>query len=196
MTIKDEARRYAEGQGDGLQIQLDYTTVPGGDLLPVTIDGQHFKRKPHGDEIAGITRRTQAAGLTWLSARELGDHIRAGGSWVSACYVPCPNGWGEFMGVRVFALDFDDGLLSPDAAVRRAVDNGLNVVCVYPTFSSTPDALRYRLVLDGGAIIEDEDTALAVLAWLLRLYPEADQRCRNLNRLWFGSPGELYPIGG
>ena len=193
MTNKGTARHLAGEQG-GPRSHINYTTVPDGDMLPVTIDGQHFSSKPRGEEIAGITRRMQAAGVTWLSAAELGDHIKAGGTWCTGYYLPRPDGWGEYLGARVFALDFDDGLLGPDAAVLRAIENGLHVVAIYPTFGSTPAALRYRLVIDGGAVIEDEGTAMAVLAWLLRLYPEADQKCRNLNRLWFGSPGELYPL--
>ena len=196
MSNNDETRRDDLGDAhDGPKHISDFTTS-SGDLLPVTLDGLHFDRKPVGDEIAGITMRMQASGGTWVTAAELGDHIKAGGTWTSGVYAPCASGWGGFVCARIFALDFDDGAaLGPDAAVRRAHENDLNVVAVHPTFSSTSDALRYRLVLDGGDVIHDENVALDVLAWLLMVYPEADQKCRNLNRLWFGSPGELYPVG-
>ena len=192
MAVNDETRRDdLADEHDGPRTTSD-STIRSGALLPITIDGTHFDHKPYGDEIAGITRRMQAAGVSWLTIDEMVDHILAGGTWCTGFYTPCSTGWGDFVGARIFALDFDDGnLLMPAEAERRAYENDLSVLMYYPTFSSTPEALRYRLVLDGGDVIHDEDVALDVLAWLLLLYPEADQKCRNLNRLWFGTNGGI-----
>ena len=164
------------------------------ELYPVTLDGEPFDHKPRSGEIAGITKRVQAAGVSWLSLSELCDLIATGGTWLCAFFAPCSDRWGEFLGQRLFALDFDDCLISADEALRRALGLGLRVLLIYPTFNNTVERPRFRMVIDGEVVIEDEDTARVAVSWLLDQFPEADQKCRNPTRLWFGSPGEVYPL--
>lgn len=194
MTDKKEGRcTDLDGQCNGLQPAFDDTTG-AGDLLPVTLDTKHYPVKPRGAEIGAITKRMQTRGSIYVTRAELCAHLEAGGTIVCGCYMPSPEGWGAFVGQRVFALDFDDGLITADEATRRALGLGLDVIAVHPTFSHTDDTPRFRVVIDGGETIECEGEAEIVISWLLMNFPEADQRCRNCNRLFFGSPGELYPM--
>lgn len=49
-------------------------------------------------------------------------------------------------------------------------------------------------MFDYGEVVETEAEARAVYGGtLLELFPEADQKCKNPNRLFFGSNGEVIP---
>ena len=68
----------------------------------------------------------------------------------------------------------------------------MSLVCAYPTFSATPDKLRFRFIIDAGVIISEKAKAERIILMLLELFPEADKNCKNTNRLWYGSPGEVW----
>ena len=59
---------------------------------------------------------------------------------------------------------------------------------LYFTFHATvePWYPRYRIVFDAGEQVTDEARASDVLKTLLAAFPEADQKCSNVNRLFFG----------
>lgn len=177
----------------------------------VTLDPVPFSHKPRGREVAGVTRRMQAAGATLVTAAEFVEHVRAGKTWCGGTFSPCEGGWGEFQGQRLFALDFDngthdrplhegdEGFLHPLAALDRCDSLQIMPLCLYFSMSATyagddaANVYRYRLVFD----MENEHdgrAAQAILKTLLELFPEADPACRNANRLWFGSCGEVWPI--
>lgn len=65
-------------------------------------------------------------------------------------------------------------------------------MCLYFTMGAKcPDWPKFRLVFDMGRPL-DKATAEAVIQSLLTAFPEADQQCRNCNRLFYGSGGEVW----
>ena len=207
--------------------------------VPVTVDVVRFDRKPQGGEIGGITRRLQAGGHTVLGPEQFAQAVADGRTWVGACYEPCSGGWGEFVGQRLFGLDFDNdtpildergkpkkddkghvlkrqllpdeaGYLDPWRAIDRCAELfGSKPLVMYPSFRfrfggteadrwSTETRMKFRLVLDAGEFVTDEQRARGVAAKLLRAFPESDKRCSNNNRLYFGSCGKAvaYIEGG
>lgn len=89
--------------------------------------------------------------------------------------------------------DGDPGYLDPLCALRRCYENELYPLCLYWTFSATLEPLhhRYRIVLVMDRLITDQGEAEEIIKGLLSLFPEADQKCKNVNRLFLGSSGNV-----
>lgn len=175
----------------------------------VTLDTIGYGAKPTS-EVGAITRRLQGAGATECDSASLCAAIARGQTWVGATFEPCATGWGEFQQQQLFALDFDNdapalgsdgqpikgkkrplcegepGYLGPFDARDRCASLGLAPLCLYFTFNSSTDWPRFRLVFDLGERLGEAD-AQEALRQLLMLFPEADQACKNPNRLFYGS---------
>ena len=183
--------------------------------MMVTLDHMPFKRKPEGRDFGALTKRFTMAGGSEIDARAFCDHVRHGKTWVGGVYEESDSGWGSFVGQQVFGMDFDNdtecgknadgsmrkrplrpgeaGYLDPLDALRRCLSLDLVPLCLYFTLSATLDPLnyRYRLVFDMGEPVRSQGEAEGVLGTLLEMFPEADQKCRNPNRLFCGSNGEV-----
>lgn len=160
-----------------------------GTSFTLTIDRTPHQSKPKGAEVGAITRRLQAAGPEAVSYEELERIILTGGTICCGCYRPARDRWGEFVGMQLFALDFDNpDELGPMDALERCEAMKLSPLMLYFTFSATvePWHPKYRLLFDAGVIITNQDRCKRYLATLLEVFPEADQACSNLNRLYFG----------
>lgn len=181
----------------------------------VTLDNTPFRRKPKGRGFGALTNRLKAAGGTEIDAGAFCDHVRQGKTWVGGVYEKSASGWGSFVGQQVFGMDFDNdtecgknedgsaikrplrpgevGYLDPLDALRRCISLDLTPLCLYFTLSASLDPLnyRYRLVFDMGEPVASQCEAESVIGTLLDMFPEADQKCRNANRLFCGSNGEV-----
>lgn len=87
-------------------------------------------------------------------------------------------------------LDLVDG-------VERCFQYGLPLALSYASFSSDPDPVappggqRYRLVFALDEPITDKAKAEQYGRMLLNVFPEADQSCIELNRLFYGTDKEV-----
>lgn len=185
----------------------------------VTLDRQQFDRKPQS--VAAITKRMQQGGSIELDESGFCEAVRRGQTWCGGCYEPSCDGWGAFVGLQIVALDFDNstdvldaqgqtvrgadgrkakrplypgeaGFLSMTDALDRCERLSLFPMCAYQTMSASDTWHKFRVVLDLGEHIGDEGEACAILGELLTAFPEADQACSNLNRLFFGSNGIVF----
>lgn len=186
----------------------------------VTLDSVSYAGKPVASEIGRVTNRLKAAMPTELDPATFCEYVRRGVTWVGATYEPSGEGWGRFLGQQIFALDFDNdsqylsrydpsgktrlkrplyddevGFLPEAEALMRCKELGLVPMCSYRTFHDGERNgklwNRYRIVFDMGEPITDESEAGEIIAALLRAFPEADQKCSNVNRLFFGSNGNV-----
>lgn len=153
----------------------------------VQLDRTPHGTKPKGAEVGAITRRLQNSDPAEVTCEELGAAILSGATWCSACYKPNAGGWGEFVSQQLFALDIDNAAqLDPLAAIHRCKSIGVEPLMIYFTFSATSDNPRYRLIIAAPDPIRSEAWARLTIGGLLDMFPEADQACRNCNRLWYG----------
>ena len=189
-------------------------------IFRLTLDNKRFYDKPGGEDVADITTRMQEAGPTEYGAAAFCKHVKHGCTWCGGCFEPSANGWGEFVSQQIFAVDIDnkielivngrkvkdsdgrivqralrpgeDGYLDPHDALARCEQFGLEPLCLYFTMTSRyPAWPKYRIVFDMGEPL-DLDTAKAVIQNLLIAFPEADKKCSNCNRLFFGSNGVVW----
>lgn len=169
---------------------------------------RYWHSKPDSKrDVPGITRRLQQQEPIALNFSHFCEFVRAGGTWTGALYEPNASGigWGEFIGQQVFALDFDNtdaqhaplgpgepGHITPLQALQRCYDHDLQPVCLYFSFNACPDNIRFRIVLATPELVEVYEDAHGLIMQLLMLFPEADQACKNPNRLFYGSNGEVW----
>lgn len=174
--------------------------VGEGDVV-CQLDPTPHPSKPDEREIAAITRRLQGSGPVIVSEEEFIGAVMQGATWCGGCFGPSKAGWGPFWCEQLFALDLDNdagnhtplepgqpGYLDPVGALQRCKDLGLEPMMLYFTFSSSTEPWwpRYRLVFRTDEPVCDEVKARSVIGTLLRAFPEADQKCSNVNRLFFG----------
>ena len=187
----------------------------------ITLDPTPYTAKPTA-EVGVITERLKRAGGTMLDYNEFTAAVYRGCTWVPGTFgEPKYNEkgkllWGDFEQLQVFGLDFDNdtkvldqdgkpikgqkrpllphepGYLNPTQALGRCASLGLEPFMLYFSFSARPGCPKYRLVFDLGEPITDEVTARGIVAAILGEFPEADKACKNMNRLFFGSPGKVH----
>lgn len=155
------------------------------------VDCQGYDVKPSiiPGEVGKVRKRMQREQPRMMTSTDLLALISAGHAWQPGCYRK-----GEFVGQQVYGLDFDKPeLLMPDQALAVLDKLGLfsTASFVYFTYTATPDRPKYRLVL-----VDDEPTkefglAKDRLGRLLGLFPEADQACKDPNRMFFGTDGRF-----
>lgn len=213
------AGRDGKGRGVGAKVPNGYQDSTGGLCSPcdpryaVMLDAVPYARKPTGRELGAITNRLKKAGPVEVTPWQLMDAIERGQTFMCGTYAPhAGSGWGEFLGQRLAAIDIDNtgkdgrplGYGEPDylwhvKALDRARLIGLRVAFWYPTFSAAGDwyapgpGNRYRVVFDLGCTLGAEQAAQAI-GELLEVYPEADQQCKNPNRLFLGTDKRAVPV--
>lgn len=185
----------------------------------VTIDKVAYTHKPDPiKDATAITRRLQQNGGIDCTAKQLCRCIELGFTFVGGVYKPCNGSWGEFEGQQIFALDFDNaapvrnaeggiikgkkrplepgesGYLCALDALNRCYDElFISPLCLYFTMGARfPDWEKFRIVFDAGEQL-DKNAAKQQINALLLAFPEADQACKNSNRLFYASNGEVWP---
>ncbi len=90
---------------------------------------------------------------------------------------------------ELLALDFDnkESFLPSSQALKRAAGHGIPAAICYETYGSEPGHERYRLVFVLDERVEDAQLARSLQRRLLNLFPEADQACSDLSRMFYGT---------
>jgi len=151
----------------------------------LTIDATAQSSKPSKKEFGSITNRmTSVTGLT----------ITEFSTYVSDPYSYTWSG-GIFEGriknenwtqQSIFALDFDEGLISVEDVYLRLAQYEIVPQLYYNTFSSTIMLPKFRVVLFMDSIVIDEKIHKLISDGLLSLFPEADPSCKNRGRMFLG----------
>jgi hypothetical protein len=86
---------------------------------------------------------------------------------------------------QVFGLDFDGGGKSPEETIQLLKSNGVFPQLWYTTFSSTPEQLKYRVLIFTEQPVTDFSERDLIYRGLLQLVPHADHSCKNAGRIFF-----------
>ena len=172
----------------------------------IMLDSERYASKPTSRDAAAITKRLQRGGPREVTATELARAIREGRTWMAGAFAPSASGWGQFQGLRVWALDVDNhkdgrqltpndsGFVWPETISQRLASLGFAPILCHSTAHATAEAVRFRTVFDVGERITDEAEAREVVSLILQRFPEADASCSNLNRLFYGAVNcGIYP---
>ncbi|MFC2119130.1 hypothetical protein ACFLSY_10850 [Bacteroidota bacterium] len=86
----------------------------------------------------------------------------------------------------VFALDFDKNTPHIDDILSRCKEYNLSPQLYYETFSHTTKKPRYRVVFFLDKPITERKLFKHIIMALFKIFPEADQSCKDESRYFFG----------
>jgi len=86
----------------------------------------------------------------------------------------------------VFAVAFDQGLISVEDAINRFDKYEIFPQLWYYSLSDTEQLRKFRVVLFLDESVDNPAEHEMIVKGLLALFPEADQKCKNRSRFFFG----------
>ena len=174
--------------------------------MNVRLDSYCFSDKPLPQDIAGIKNRLSDQGtIVDLDAETILDRLchgqtvqpgvtLAGRDPEKGLPGTLADDWVE---QTLFLLDFDnrEGVtVTPEAAVAKLAEHNIPVAFAYPTFSSGPDKVKFRLALVSDQAFTDRAERDRVQRALCKsFYPQADPSCTDAGRMFFGT--DKAPLG-
>jgi hypothetical protein len=155
-------------------------------VIACMLSERAYPAKPMGYEVGAMRRAFRPFVGT---PRDLARKVGAGHAFM-CCEAEGGVDSSSWRSQQIFALDFDnkagDRMTALDAAARLRL-HGLAPAFAYETYSSTADAPRFRMTIALDEAYSDPAEAGEAIAALLWLFPEADQACRDLARMFYGS---------
>lgn len=91
----------------------------------------------------------------------------------------------NFKEAYILSLDFDDGMRI-DEFLSISKDLGLEPTFIYQTFSHTEENHRFRVIWKLNEVITMPQLKNALQLMLMEVFPECDNACKDLSRLWVG----------
>lgn len=179
----------------------------------LTLDDVRYTAKPDRAEFARLMNRMKAAKPCEVDKTTLLEHVSNGGSFIGGAFTDELN---TIVSWQVAALDFDnetevldadgeplkdeqghvikrpllpaeDGYISPFEALDRCASLEITPFAMYKSFNCSKENTRFRLLFDFSETTNDETIARAVIYTLLDVFPEADPKCKNPNRIFLGT---------
>lgn len=153
-------------------------------MYRIRLDNKGFSKKPDKTEIAEINKRlsvNRAAEIEWT------DFCRLAGSeghTFCAADFDGTRSNRNFKSQRLFALDFDN-TVDYETVKTRAQQYHFPIALAYETFSSKQMS-HFRIVFILDTPITDIVTAKTIISMLMELFPEADNKCCDPVRMFFG----------
>lgn len=150
----------------------------------LSLDTKSLKEKPVGKEIPVIKYRT-ANNWCSLEISELANYVGNQGYTMIPAHLENGIKAKNCTEMELFALDFDCGcsFYEIEARCKRM---GLQILFAYHTFSSSIEREKFRIVFMYEQMVTDTYIMEIILAMLHKIFPECDQSCKNLDRMFFG----------
>lgn len=144
------------------------------------LDDTKFKHKPSTQQTKTIQHRLKKVNIP------LSDLILELGSGASFKPALLNGTKGDsWISQQLFALDFD-GNTTIEAEIQRAKEKSISIAFGYTTFNHTPEHHRFRLIFMFSHPIFELQTHKDVVGIFKWAFPNADPRCFDKGRLFFG----------
>ena len=151
----------------------------------ITIDPTSQKVKPSKYQFGVITNN-----LTVITAVTINQCATVftqpfGYSWTGSLFSGnlCGENWLE---QSVIGLDFDKGTITTDEVIERFSQLEIKPQLWYSTFSDSDELRKFRFVLFLDTAITNNLIREKIMEALLKLFPEADSKCKNASRFFLG----------
>lgn len=184
----------------------------------VSYDRVAFVVKPSRENLVGSARRVRSKRANLVSTSELLSIACHGHSFALASYEVDPYWarprWGRFLGANACVLAFEneheEHYVQPTDVLERLCSLNLDPLIMYHAFGSKPgyDGChglaafrgrpslvyhpRFRVVVRLAETVTDAAEAQKAIRALYARFPEADQRCRDVDRIFLGSRSYGY----
>ena len=159
--------------------------------IKLCVDKVPYTTKPENGEIGKISNRIGKVSLnTTDDIKMFADDVgEKGHTWCPATFKGIRNKK-NFEQFQVIALDFDDGI-TWEQVKERADKYNLPVLFAYETFSSV-NCDKFRVVFLNDASIPYTKVAETIIAALRVIFPESDDNCTDVSRMFFGGKNLFY----
>lgn len=152
--------------------------------IDVNIDSQICKRKPPSG-IIGIIGIRVSKNIENISLEEFINRVGEKGATFTRAILKGGRKNENFQKQRLLVLDFD-GTLSEKEFKKRCQEYNLSYLFLYKTFSWSKEERRFRAVFLMDRWVEERELENAANLMLNKIFPEADQACKDLCRLFLG----------
>ena len=162
-------------------------------IIRISFDHRGYKSKPEDYEIGNISIRVgnNPILVDHNNVRKIINAIATKGhAFAPATFYEGLRKKDSFKQTQLFALDFDE-TLAFDKAIDRAKQYELPILFAYETLSST-NQNRFRIVFLNDISINKIKVAEIMQLALMTIYPEADKKCKDVSRMYFGGKSLLY----
>ena len=159
----------------------------------VSIDSYCYSAKPKGAEIPQIKKRTASS---WKSydLKEAAQLVGEQGCAMIPAHLEGGIKSENCTGMQLFVLDFDGGVTFRDIK-EKCIKNDLQISFAYHTFSSDQSCEKFRIVFVHNEVIKDIFIINFIIRSLLKIFPEADQSCKDMGRMFFGGKELIHYDG-
>lgn len=155
----------------------------------VSIDERGYTEKPER-EIVSIKKRA-VENWSCMEVRELADLVGNKGFSMVPGHLVDGMKSSNCTEMQLFALDFDHGASYQD--IKKKCDQvRLPISFAYHTFSSTITEERFRIVFAYECVLKDLYVINLIKTILKKIFPESDQSCHNLDRIFLGGKDLIY----
>ena len=155
--------------------------------IEVQLNNCRYIRKPEGKEFAVINKKITKE-LYELSMNEFANATGNEGCTFLRAILQGKRKDENFVKQILLVLDFDGTIAYKDFQERCQI-YGLSPAFTYKTFSCKEDDYRFRAVFVMDQWITKKELASGINRMMLELFPEADQSCKDLSRIFLGGIG-------
>jgi hypothetical protein len=167
--------------------------------IKISLDSMRYSSKPDKWEANEIHSRIGRK-VKYLNQKHIKSYIEGiGQNGQSFCPVTFKSGENKrenFEQMQLLVLDFNNNdankITSWKQIKEKARAYNLPILFAYCTFSSTKDNERFRIGFLNNAVITYAKVAEIMLEALLRIFPEADLKAKEISQMYYGGKKLLY----
>lgn len=167
--------------------------------IKISLDHMTYNSKPDKWETDEIYSRIGGK-VKYLNQKYIGSYIEAigqnGQTFCPATFINGKNKKENFEQIQLFILDFNNDdtnkLISWEQVKKRSIDYNLPLLFAYDTFSSTKSNKKFRVGFLNDAIVNYAKVAEIILEALLTIFPEANQKSKNISQMYYGGKKLIY----
>lgn len=161
--------------------------------VKVSLDPVFYKRKPSKKAISGISIRV-VKNKVEMDIEELANKVgNQGHTFSPSIFKNNIRDENNFDEMQLFALDFDASI-TVEEACDRTERYHLPIAFMYDTLRSSNECRKFRMVFINDIPVTDKRAAKIIIGMLLRIFPEADRRCSDISRMFFGGKGLIGKV--
>jgi len=161
--------------------------------VKIGIDGIASSEKPTNGNIVR-TRERAVANWTEIELEKLADLNGNKGHTINPAHLQEGMKAERCVEMQIFALDFDSGCTFTEIK-NRCDSMRLNITYAYHTFSSTNEKEKFRIIFVLDEPEQDSFIIKVMLNMLIKIFPECDQNCKDMYRIYFGGKKLIYYDG-
>jgi len=159
--------------------------------VKISIDNVGFRKKPSDKNDIIKTKYRTAKGWKEIELEELADLNGNRGYAIIPAHLVGGIKSENCTEMQICALDFDEGCTFKEVK-KKCDDIGLQITYAYHTLSSSAEKEKFRIIFVLEQPEQDKFIINVILQMLIKIFPECDTSCQNMDRMFFGGKELVY----